>query len=127
MIENSVIFISAYIIASVCNNIFFVLFIFSHKMKLLPFSESIIFLTFSSTDFFGHNLCGWESFSSISLSLDENFFQKNFLDFFLQFFCHWMRIQVLPSPKSFIVFVHSLATISSTSSFRNCFDLFFVS
>ena len=86
MIENSVIFISAYIIASVCNNIFFVLFLFSHKMKLLLFSESIIFLTFSSTDFFEHNLCGWESFSSFSLSLYE------------------MRIQVLPSLKSFIVF-----------------------
>ena len=86
MIENSVIFISAYIIASVCNNIFFVLFIFSHKMKLLPFSESIIFLTFSSTDFrtqfvwmgvffFNFFVTGWE------FKLDEkksDFFESSF-------------------------------------------------
>ena len=85
MIENSVIFISAYIIALVCNNIFFVLFLFSHKMKLLPFSESIIFWLFLHL-IFGNNLCGWESFSSLDensstiLSLDENF-QKNFWTF----------------------------------------------
>ena len=121
MIENSVIFISAYIIALVCNNIFFVLFLFSHKMKLLPFFRIHNFLT-SSTDLadticvdrslflqflchwmriFGHNLCGWEFFSS------------TIKRFFLSL--------------SGIVFVHSPATTSSTSSFRNCFDLFFVS
>ena len=107
MIENSVIFISAYIIASVCNNIFFVLFIFSHTMKLLPFFRIHNFFDFFF-NWFSDTIC-------VDGSL------------FLQFLCHWMRIQVLPLPKSGIVFVHSPATTSSTSSFRNCFDLFFVS
>ena len=106
MIENSVIFISAYIIASVCNNIFFVLFIFSHTMKLLPFFRIHNFFDFFF-NWFSDTIC-------VDGSL------------FLQFLCHWMRIQVLPLSKSGIVFVHSPATTSSTSSFRNCFDMFFV-
>ena len=90
MIENSVIFISAYIIALVCNNIFFVLFLFSNKMKLLLFSESIIFLTFSSTDFRTQFVwmgvfffTGWEFFDNFVTGWE---FPKKFLDFFFNFF-----------------------------------------
>ena len=110
MIENSVIFISAYIIALVCNNIFFVLFLFSHKMKLLPFSESIIFWLFLHL-IFGNNLCGWESFSSI----------HNFFDFFFIWFLDTICVD------GSLLVNGNMDKNSSTSSFRNCFDMFFVS
>ena len=81
--------------------------------------------------FFKPTVCRVCFLKAIFLSLLHSYLSiLNFFDFFFNFFVtgwefNWMRIQVLPSPKSGIVFVHSPATISSTSSFRNCFDLFF--